>query len=127
MLRLLSLAEPVKNFLREGRLEMGHAKILIPLSPEQQIEMANKIIAQGLTVRKIEVMVRNLHQQTINKAHTSKIIDHPLKATIPVWEKRFSEKLGAEVHVVINRKGKGRVIMTVNSVEEIEQLFTQFK
>ena len=56
-LRLLSLNNIVKNLLSEGKITAGHARALVSLAHEEQLMYAEKIIADGLSVRDIEKMV----------------------------------------------------------------------
>lgn len=60
LMRLLDLNEDVKLLLADGRLDMGHARALLPLDPERQTEMARKAERRGLSVRQVEKAVRNL-------------------------------------------------------------------
>ena len=60
MLRLLDLETEVKQMLIERRIDMGHARALLPLDRERQIEMARKTLRRGLSVRQVEKAVRTL-------------------------------------------------------------------
>jgi len=59
-LRLLDLAEVVKQFLVQGSLDMGHARALLPLDQKQQAAMARKIVRFGWTVRRVEKTVKTM-------------------------------------------------------------------
>jgi ParB family chromosome partitioning protein len=60
LLRLLELQDEVKDLLAEGRIDMGHARAMLPLDPKRQVSMARKAQAKGLSVRQVEAAVRNL-------------------------------------------------------------------
>src|SRR5690554_7375792 len=60
LLRLIGLPDEVKTLLAHGDLEMGHARALLGLPVEQQVQAARHVVAKGLTVRQTEAMVRNL-------------------------------------------------------------------
>jgi ParB family chromosome partitioning protein len=60
LLRLLDLQDEVKDLLAEGRIDMGHARAMLPLDPKRQVSMARKAEAKGLSVRQVEEAVRNL-------------------------------------------------------------------
>ena len=60
LLRLLDLGQDVQEMIADGRLEMGHARALLPLEPDAQKRCADEVIARGLTVRKTEALVRQL-------------------------------------------------------------------
>src|SRR5688500_7785480 len=59
-LRLLELADDVKNAMIDGTLDMGHARALLPLDAEQQVTLARKIVRFGWSVRKVEKTVQTL-------------------------------------------------------------------
>ena len=58
LLRLLDLGQDVQEMITDGRLEMGHARALLPLEPDAQKRCADEVVARGLTVRKTEALVR---------------------------------------------------------------------
>ena len=58
LLRLLGLAKPVQDLILQARLDMGHARALLPLPAAKQIELANVIAAKGYSVRQAEHLVR---------------------------------------------------------------------
>lgn len=60
LLRLLDLHDEAKAMLADGRLDMGHARALLPLDPEPQVAMARKCAAKGWSVREVEEAVRRL-------------------------------------------------------------------
>ena len=57
-LRLLELADDVKNAMVDGTLDMGHARALLPLDAERQVAMAGKIARLGWSVRQVEKAVQ---------------------------------------------------------------------
>ena len=59
-LRLLELADDVKDAMVDGTLDMGHARALLPLDPERQARLARKIVRLGWSVRKVEQTVKTL-------------------------------------------------------------------
>lgn len=59
LLRLLDLDQEVQKELMEHRLEMGHARALLPLPPERQRALARRVIREGLSVRRLEAIVRD--------------------------------------------------------------------
>jgi ParB family transcriptional regulator, chromosome partitioning protein len=119
LLRLLSLAPPVKHLLQQGLLEMGHARGLLSLATEQQIQAAEKVVKNKLSVRETERLVQN-----------SNLI--PLTKTIPLTtdsdvhhlEREISGKLGAKIVFKQGLKGKGQLIIYYNSLEELDGILT---
>src|SRR5688572_9339668 len=59
-LRLLDLADGVKDAMMDGTLDMGHARALLPLDAERQVRLARKVVRLGWSVRKVEQTVKSL-------------------------------------------------------------------
>src|SRR5690606_33868729 len=89
LLRLIALPEEVKTLLSHGDLEMGHARALLGLPPEQQIEGARHVVARGLTVRQTEALVRQWLSAKDKPAEKAKA-----DPDINRLEQRLAEKLG---------------------------------
>ncbi len=119
LLRLLSLAPQVKLFLQQDQLEMGHARALLSLSNSQQIQAAEKIIKNKLSVRETERLVQH-------GFFTNPKIDIPLKidADVQQLERKLSETLGAKVYFKQAAKSKGQLIIHYNSLEELEGILS---
>jgi len=119
LLRLLSLAPQVKLLLQQGQLEMGHARALLSLSGNLQIQAAEKIVKNKLSVREAERLVQNA-------AFTNPDIATPLKVDPDVQqlERQLSETLGAKVYFKQTAKGKGQLIIHYNSLEELDGILS---
>jgi ParB family chromosome partitioning protein len=93
-LRLLDLCDEVKNALVAGSLDMGHARALLPLGPEQQAALARKAVRLGWSVRKVERAVKTLLEAPA---------DGPAKRTSDLqtrWlERQFSRELEQKVSI----------------------------
>jgi len=115
LLRLLSLAPAVKLLLQQGQLEMGHARALLSLDPTLQIQAAEKVVKNKLSVRETERLVQN--GSFLEQAH-----DIPLKinADVARLERNLSDKLGAKVFFKQGLQGKGQLIIHYNSLEELD-------
>lgn len=114
LLRLLDLAGEVKTMLGRGQLEMGHARALLGLDEVKQVEIANKAIRQKLTVRAVEKLVRELHEE--KPAASAKKIDPD---TLRL-QRELSERTGAKVEINHQSGGKGKLIFNYSSLEELE-------
>lgn len=114
LLRLLELAFDVKVMLGKGLLEMGHARALLGLEEVKQIEIANKAVKQGLTVRAVEKLVRE--QNEGKPAELSKKVDPD---TLRL-QSELSEKTGAKVEINHQSGGKGKLVFSYTSLEELE-------
>ncbi|QSB01324.1 ParB/RepB/Spo0J family partition protein [Methylomonas sp. EFPC1] len=113
LLRLLELASEVKGMLGKGLLEMGHARALLGLDEAKQVEIANKAVKQGLTVRAVEKLVREQHED--KPAVVKKIDPDTLRL-----QRDLSERTGAKVEINHQSSGKGKLIFTYTSLEELE-------
>lgn len=119
-LRLLELAPEVKKMLVNKQLEMGHARALLSLSSEQQIEAARKITNQGLSVRLTEKLVKDLQQPPKTENKNPKI-----DADILLLQNNLSEKLGARVQVESNEKGRGKLIIHYSTLDELDGILNK--
>lgn len=113
LLRLLELAGEVKGMLGKGLLEMGHARALLGLDEAKQIEIANKAVKQGLTVRAVEKLVREQHED--KPVAVKKIDPDTLRL-----QRDLSERTGAKVEINHQSSGKGKLIFSYTSLEELE-------
>lgn len=117
LLRLMELEEDVKELLEQGRLEMGHARAILGLKGAQQSDAAAKVVRSGLSVRDTEKLVRRLQSlETRPAAPVEKFVDPNIRAL----EQRLCEKLGAEVKLQSGAKGKGKLVISYNSHEELD-------
>ncbi len=114
LMRLLDLAGEVKTMLARGQLEMGHARALLGLEEAKQIEIATKAVKQHLTVRAVEKLVRELHEDKPSAA-PRKIDPDTLRL-----QRELSERTGAKVEINHQSGGKGKLIISYASLEELE-------
>jgi ParB family chromosome partitioning protein len=116
-LRLLDLTESVRVLVRDGRLSLGHAKLLAGVADilEQQ-RLAEAVISQGLSVRNLEGMLQ------------SESNGKPLRKTPTVsphladLEKSLARQLGLRVQVRSGAKGRGRLILHYSSLDQFDDL-----
>lgn len=114
LLRLLSLTEVCRTMLERGDLEMGHARALLSLPNEEQTSIARIVVAKGLTVRDTEKLVRNANSPI--KAKTEEKAD----PHIAQLERTLSDKVGAPIKIQHGTKGKGKIIIQYNSLDELD-------
>jgi ParB family chromosome partitioning protein len=118
-LRLLKLDPIVQTGMRDGFLSMGHGRALINIEdPQLQLEIYEKIIANSLSVRETEKLVRNLQEGKPAEKVAAPALPKNIKKSI----KEFSERLGAKVDVKVAKKGNGRLIIPFSSEEDLERL-----
>jgi ParB family transcriptional regulator, chromosome partitioning protein len=115
LLRLLELPADIKTMLGKGLLEMGHARALLGIEENRQLEIANKAIKLNLSVRAVEKLVRETHaEKPINAKKTD-------PDTLRL-QHELTEKTGAKVEINHQQSGKGKLIFSYNSLEELEGL-----
>ncbi len=123
LMRLIGLSFDARRLLENGDIEMGHARALLSLTEAQQGEVARKVVSKGLSVRQTEALVRRL-QSTNGKSGNSKSAVDP---DIKNLEDDLADKLGAKVMIQHTAKGKGRVVLKYNSVDELEGILAHIK
>ena len=122
LLRLISLPEEIKTLLAHGDLEMGHARALLGLGEEQQVEGARHVVARGLTVRQTEALVR----QWLNGKPEPVEADKP-DPDIARLEQRLAERLGSAVQIRHGNKGKGQLVIRYNSLDELQGVLAHIR
>lgn len=122
LLRLLDLGEEIRQWLQEGKLEMGHARALLSLTPVLQREAAHQVLLRGLSVRETEALVRRLQSESAAKPE-KKMLD----PNIRVLQDDLSERLGAKVSVQHNATGKGRLVIHYNTLDELDGIISHVK
>ncbi len=123
LLRLMSLNTEAKTLLEHGDLEMGHAKALLGLPDNLQGKAAKAVVAKGLSVRQTEAMVRTLIAQADKPADTERTLDPNVRKL----QDQLSEKLGAPVQIEYNARGKGRLTINYNSLDELDGILAHIK
>ena len=123
LLRLLELSEPVRDLLATGRLEMGHARALLSLTPDLQREAARQVQLHGLSVRETENLVRRLQQsgETTRPARPAPDPD------IQALQNELSERIGARVALYHASSGKGRVVIQYTSLDELDGILDRLR
>lgn len=118
-LRLLKLPAEIQLGLRTAKLSMGHARTLINIEdPSVQLVVYQKILDNNLSVRKIEDLVRGI--QTKGQPKTKE------KVAVPVEHGQLQDQLKRYFQVSVqfkrSNKGKGKIVLTFNSDEELERI-----
>ena len=123
LLRLMALNTEAKTMLERGDLEMGHAKALLGLPENIQGKAAKAVVAKGLSVRQTEAMVRTLLAQQNQPEQAEKTLDPNVRKL----QDEIGEKLGAPVQIEYNARGKGRLIISYNSLDELDGILNHIK
>jgi len=125
LLRLQDLSEKVKPLLEDRQIEMGHARALLAISnANQQFDAARQIIKKGLSVRETEKLVKHLLEGGSTKPAKKTPAQN---ADIRRLEIEISEKLGAKVSVDHTPKGAGKLVISYNSLDELDGILKHIK
>jgi ParB family transcriptional regulator, chromosome partitioning protein len=118
LLRLLDLPEEAKGLLEHRDIEMGHARALLGLdSKRKQAEAAATVAKEKLSVRATEALVRRLSSGSPAEAREPSTRPD---ANIQKLESDLSEKLGAKVHVQHSASGKGKLVISYHTLDELD-------
>jgi ParB family transcriptional regulator, chromosome partitioning protein len=121
LLRLMELTDDVKELLERRSIEMGHARALLGLTTRrQQIEVANLVAKKGLSVRDTEALVRRLLSPAAKAHDGPKAVDPDINRL----ELELADKLGAKVLFQHTSSGKGKMVVSYNSLDELEGILT---
>ena len=116
-LRLLNLCPGVLEKVRDGSLSAGHARAILSLKSEKkQLEVAQKIIALGLSVRQAELLCKNMTKEPKPEPKVTLAVDY-----IGECEKQLSKHMGRGVKIV-NGKRKGKFELEFYGQEDLQQL-----
>ena len=122
LLRLLSLAKPVQELLLQGALDMGHARALLAVGGSRQVELAQRVVALGLSVRETEHLVGQ-------GAPSAKKSKPPIRKDrdIVALEEELSETLGATVTIAHAKSGRGRLSIDYGGLEQLDELLARLR
>ena len=116
LLRLIALDEEVKKLLEHGDIEMGHARAMLSLTNDRQRIVASEVVAKSLSVRQAEALVRRTIEE-INKPAEQKTFHNP---DLEKLEQGISEKVGVPVMLQHSAKGKGKLVLKYNNLDELD-------
>ncbi len=122
-LRLLKLPSEVQLGLRDKRLDMGHARALLSLDdPRVQLQLYEKILKEGLSVRKVEEIVKKLQQSKPEQED----VPTQVNRDFDLLRHHLSARFGTQVHFTCDPKGKGKITFPFANEDELERLITIF-
>ncbi|WP_298627372.1 ParB/RepB/Spo0J family partition protein [uncultured Legionella sp.] len=119
-LRLLSLSVSVKKLLEHGDIDMGHARALLMLDEEQQIQVAQLIVAKNLSVRETEKLVERV------KAGKTEAV--PVEEPAPLYKEKLSslaQHLQTQVKLKPGKSGKGSLVIHYENPNTLQKIFEQ--
>jgi ParB family chromosome partitioning protein len=122
-LRLLSLSPEVMKLVDNGDLDVGHARTLLSLDEEKQVQVANIIIAKALSVRETEQLVNRLKEAKLPQPNSQESL--PQFSLIYSHLEKLKEHLNAQINVKHSKAGKGSLVIHYNSLKELETVIEQ--
>lgn len=121
-LRLLELAPPVQELLREGKLDMGHARALLALPALRQIEVARDAVAKQLSVRQVENLVAGSASRVTRRRPGRPDRD------VARLEEELSGRLGTTVSIRTGAKpGSGKLVIHYSTLDQLDALLNRLK
>ena len=114
LLRLLSLADEIKDFMQQGLIDMGHARAILTLKAKDQLQIAQIVIDKSLSVRQTEQLVREW-----NAPKQEKVLA-PQAPDVAQLTQKLSERFSANVKLDYNKQGKGKLVISYNSLDELD-------
>jgi len=114
LLRLLQLAPAVQELLMRGDVDMGHARALLPLAGDLQVQLAQRVVQKGLSVRETERLVQYALRPP--KELPSRKPDRDVLRL----QEELADLLGAQVAIRANQRGAGKVLIEFGDLDQLE-------
>ncbi len=105
--------------INAGLLEMGHARALLGLSGAQQIDAAQCVVGKGLSVRDTEKLVQRFNAPA---EQAKSCVDPLFERKAAIWKTQLSKKLSSMVNIQVTPEGKGRIVISFDSMQEAHWL-----
>ena len=118
LLRLLELMQEVKDMIDLRLIEMGHARALLSLDDDLQVQAAREVVRKRLSVRDTENLVRRLQQSRQKNGKTKG--QRRADPDILRLQNQLGEALGARVHIQHQASGKGKLVISYNNADEFQ-------
>jgi len=125
LLRLLELSREVQDMVRNGAIEMGHARALLALKGPAQTDAARRVVDRGLSVRDTELLVRRRLQELQGAPGARK--EQRTDPDVSRLERQLTEKLGAKVQIEQKGKGKGKLVIHYTSLDELDGILAHIR
>jgi ParB family chromosome partitioning protein len=126
MIRLLKLPKQVQLLLAEHRLSMGHARAILSITDaDQQVLLAEKAAAQGLSVRQVETLVKEMTSDRPKHGGGHSRKDANQDPNVRAAAEELERLLGTRVRIVELSENRGRVEIEYYSQAELERIYDQ--
>ncbi len=118
LLRLLSLEDEIKDLMQQGQIDMGHARAILTLKGKEQLQIAKIVIEKELSVRQTEQLVRDWNTPKNDKSKD------PQAPDVQQLTQKLSERFSASVKLDYNKQGKGKLVISYNSLDELDGILS---
>jgi ParB family chromosome partitioning protein len=119
LLRLTKLTSPVRKLLEYGDIDMGHARSLLGLEGETQVQVANEVVTKAMSVRQTEELVRKWQSGLLPKQARGKPV---LDVNLEQISKELAARFSAKVEIRQNAKGKGKITIAFDDDDRLEAI-----
>jgi len=119
LLRLTKLTEDVRKLLEYGDIEMGHARALLGLEGDVQIDVAREVAGKAMSVRQTEELVRKWQSGELPKTATPK---REPDVNLQMISSDLATKLDTKVEIKKNDKGRGKITISFENSEKLEKI-----
>lgn len=123
LLRLNNLEPAVKTLLEHGDLDMGHARTLLALENAAQVDAARLVAGKGLSVRETEKLVKKLLAEPKSPTSSEKSLDPNIRDL----QDQLSQRLGAQVSIQDGGRGKGKLVIQYNTLDELDGILSHIQ
>lgn len=119
LLRLNNLNDEVKVFLENGDIDMGHARALLSLDGDIQTSAAHTVATKELTVRDTEALIKKIQNPVKEPEKINKTLENI------ELEQELADKIGAQVTINYNKKGKGKLVISYDNLTKLEEILAK--
>ena len=124
-LRLLKLPPEIQVALRDSSISMGHARALITVEEESnQLQILKRIITEGLSVRQVEEMVRQLSRPVAKK---QKVPEKSIPEKYKSAPALISKALGTQISIRRSETGQGSIVIAFKNDDELDKVISFFE
>lgn len=131
MMRLLELPGEIQSMLRSDRITAGHAKAILPLSENQQCELAHRIEQEQISVRRTEEIVREILQSGATSLPTTHSEERPAKPEISnhvlSLQDHLRQHLGARIDIRLKKNEAGQIVIHFGGNDDFERIVGQLR
>ncbi len=125
-LRLLRLPAEVQLGLRDKRVDMGHARALLSIDdPKKQLKLYNRILKEGLSVRKVEELAK-LYREEVAGRENSAGASRERNKEYDILRQHLSQRFGTPVQFACDERGNGKITFMFKNEDELARLITIF-